>query len=258
MAFGAAPIKSTKGIPAVTREAYKIASGATPKYFAMTRETGREIAIAATFMMKLVRINTKVATPKTNTSQCAFWNKISHSTAIHSAAPVFQRQKPILMAPLKSRIIFHGISSSSLTVSTLNTKNKRVEQSIIADLSNAFMVGKNDCEIMAKTTPITHTITNFSFLVIGPSSFERFLTLSLSPGIIFFSGFEITINKIHMTNTITQPIGNMYLVNSKKLMSIPVNSLNIPAAAGARAEPRIVTILPAPAAYAIPMNRDLP
>ncbi len=40
----------------------------------MTRETGRDIAIAATFMMKFVRIRTKVATLNTNTSQCAFWN----------------------------------------------------------------------------------------------------------------------------------------------------------------------------------------
>ncbi len=66
------------------------------------------MAIAATFMIKFVKISTKVATLNTKTNQWAFWNMMSHSTAIHWAAPVCHRQKPILMAPLKRRMIFHG------------------------------------------------------------------------------------------------------------------------------------------------------
>jgi len=83
-------------------------SGATPRYLEITRETGREMAMAATFMMKLVMMSTKKAIPRTNTSQGAFWNMASQCTAIHWAAPVFQRQNPMLMAPPKSRMMFQG------------------------------------------------------------------------------------------------------------------------------------------------------
>ena len=58
----------------------------------MTRATGRDIAIAATFIMKLVRIMTKKAMLRTNTSQCDFWNRASQFTAIHFAASVSHRQ----------------------------------------------------------------------------------------------------------------------------------------------------------------------
>ena len=51
----------------------------------------------------------------------------------------------------------------------------------------------------------------------------------------------------------------MYQVSSKKPISWPpVNFLNMPAPATARAEPRKVMTEPAPAVQAMPMNRPLP
>jgi len=47
-------------------------SGATLRYFAITKETGKDIAIAATFIMKFVIIKTNVAILITNTSQWDF------------------------------------------------------------------------------------------------------------------------------------------------------------------------------------------
>ncbi len=61
MALGAAPTRSIKGMPAVTKAANRMTSAATPRYGAMTRATGSEMAMAATFMMKLVMIRTKKA-----------------------------------------------------------------------------------------------------------------------------------------------------------------------------------------------------
>ena len=76
------------GMPAVASDAKKMTSGATPRYLAMTRETGRVMAMAATFMMKLVMHKTKKAMARTKTSQGAFWNQLTQLTAIHSAALV--------------------------------------------------------------------------------------------------------------------------------------------------------------------------
>ena len=61
---------------------------------------------------------------------------------------------------------------------------------MIAALSNGFSAGTNDCMDITAMAPNTVMMTNFSFLVMGPSSFESFVTLSFSPGIIFFSGFR--------------------------------------------------------------------
>ena len=58
-------------------------SGATPRYGAITKATGREIAMAATFMMTLVMSMTKNAMPMTNRNQLAPSNFISHFTASH-------------------------------------------------------------------------------------------------------------------------------------------------------------------------------
>ena len=69
--------------------------------------------MAATFIKKLVMIITKNAIPIIKKKPLELWNIISHFTAIHLAAPVCQRQNPMLMAPAKSRMIFHGISSRS-------------------------------------------------------------------------------------------------------------------------------------------------
>src|SRR3989339_807737 len=89
MALGAAPISRLKGMPAVTREANRMTWGATPRYLAMTRDTGRAMAMAATFMMKLVMIRTKKAMASTKTSQGALRKKESQCTASPSAALVF-------------------------------------------------------------------------------------------------------------------------------------------------------------------------
>src|SRR6056297_3377220 len=105
MALGAAPTRSRKGIPAVTREANKITSGATFRKGAMTNATGREMAMAATFMMKLVIIMTKKAMDMTKMNQWASLNMFNQLMASHSAAPVCQRQKPMLMAPAKRRMM---------------------------------------------------------------------------------------------------------------------------------------------------------
>lgn len=59
-------------MPAAARDAKKMTWGATPKYLAMTKEMGRVIAIAATFMMKFVKTSTKKAMASTKTSQGAF------------------------------------------------------------------------------------------------------------------------------------------------------------------------------------------
>ena len=62
-----------------------------------------------------------------------------------------------------------------------------------------------------------------------------------------------------MQNTMSAPRGSMYQVSSKKPMSTPpVNFLNMPAPATARADPRKVMTEPAPAVQAMPMNRPLP
>ena len=72
MALGAAPTNRTNGMPAVASDANMTTSGATDRYLAVTRATGSEMAMAATFMMKLVMISTKKATPSTKTNQWAF------------------------------------------------------------------------------------------------------------------------------------------------------------------------------------------
>ena len=50
----------------------------------------------------------------------------------------------------------------------------------------------------------------------------------------------------------------MYQVSSKNEISRPVMSLKNPIATAARAEPRRVTMLPAPATKAMPMKSPLP
>ena len=56
----------------------------------------------------------------------------------------------------------------------------------------------------------------------------------------------------------TQPTGNMYQVSSKKAISRPTMSLKKPMATAPRAAPSRVTMLPAPATKAMPMNSPLP
>ena len=109
-------------MPAVSRAEKRMTSPATPRYGAMTRATGSEMAIAATFMIKLVMIITKKAMPRIKTMPEESLNSCSQLIASHFAAPVSQRQKPIDMAPENSRTIFQGISSRSLRVRIFKTK----------------------------------------------------------------------------------------------------------------------------------------
>jgi hypothetical protein len=60
------------------------------------------MAMAATFMMKLVMTRSKKAIPRIKTSLGAFRNMVSQWMGLHSAALVFQRQKPMDMAPPKA------------------------------------------------------------------------------------------------------------------------------------------------------------
>ena len=94
--------------------------------------------MAATFIKKLVMIITKNAMPIIKKKPLELWNIISHFIASHLAAPVCQRQKPMLMAPAKSRMIFHGISSRS-SISRMPVIKKRiVDVKIMAVLSRIF------------------------------------------------------------------------------------------------------------------------
>lgn len=61
----------SRACPSGARAENIITSPATPRYGAMTRATGREIAMAATFMIKLIIIMTKKAMLITNTNQLA-------------------------------------------------------------------------------------------------------------------------------------------------------------------------------------------
>lgn len=63
MAFGAAPTSDMKGIPAAASAVSKMTSGATPRYGAMASATGNEIAMAATFIMRLAMIRIRAPTP---------------------------------------------------------------------------------------------------------------------------------------------------------------------------------------------------
>ena len=135
----------------------------------MTRATGRLIAIAATFMMKFVMISTKNAIPRMKTKGGASRKRMSQFTASHSAAPVFQRQNPIDIAPPKSRTMFHGNSSRSFTVSTLNTKKSTVAVRITALLSNTFRAGTSARTERNAIAANTMTRERISRVVILPS-----------------------------------------------------------------------------------------
>ena len=99
------------------------------------------MAIAATFMIRLVITSTKKAVPSTNRSQCAFWKSDQPLDGQPLAAPVCHRQKPMLMAPPNSRTMFQGISSSSLIVRILKTKNRIVATRMMALLFHGLQGG---------------------------------------------------------------------------------------------------------------------
>ena len=62
-------------MPEVASDENMTTQGATERYLALTRTTGREMAMAATFMMKLVRTSTKNGAPSTDNNQWAFSNR---------------------------------------------------------------------------------------------------------------------------------------------------------------------------------------
>ena len=85
-------------------------------------------------MMKLVIIMMKKAMLMTNTNQWALAKSASQLMAIHSAAPVSQRQKPMLMAPANRRIMFQGTTSRSSISRMPVIKNRMVDNRIMAVL----------------------------------------------------------------------------------------------------------------------------
>ena len=97
-------------------------------------------------------------------------NGLSQWMASQSAAPVCHKQNPILMAPPNNRTIFQGMSSRSLIVRILKTKNRIVATRITALLSRfCARAGMNDrmpITAMAEKMTIKAMI---SFRVTGPS-----------------------------------------------------------------------------------------
>ena len=184
-------------------------SGATPRYGAITKATGREIAMAATFMMTLVMSMTKNAMPMTNRNQLAPSNFISHFTASHLAAPVSQRQKPKLMAPAKRRMMSQGISSRSSTLRMPVIKNKIVDVTMMAVLSKGFRAGIKERRDITRTQDKMIQVATISFLVIGPSSLLSRMALCRRPGITFFSGLKKIMKKPQSRKTMSHPTGNM-------------------------------------------------
>ncbi|MFO7989276.1 MAG: SLC13 family permease, partial [Desulfotignum sp.] len=73
--------------------------------------------------------------------------------ASHSAAPVCQRQNPMLMAPANNRIMFQGTSSRSRISRIPTMKNKMVDTSRTAALLNGFNAGIKDCRDRNRITP---------------------------------------------------------------------------------------------------------
>src|SRR5665811_2591356 len=211
MALGAAPMSKLKGMPAVTREAKRMTWGATPKYWAMTRETGKEMAMAATFMMKLVITKTKKAMPRTNTSQGALRKKDSQCTASHSAALVLHKQKPMDMAPPNSRMMFQGMVSRSSTVRVRVRKKSNVPTSMMParSMSVKAFTGRNALSINNPTMRITVPRTIFSLRFKGPNSLVRSLAFFLSPAMTDRSGLKQVIIINQMANIIKSPRGSM-------------------------------------------------
>ena len=175
----------------------------------MTRATGREMAMAATFIMKLVMTITKNEMPITKINQWASLNITSQLTASHSAAPVSHKQKPMLMAPAKRRIMFHEISSRSLRSSISRIKNKIVEIRMMAVLSMGSSAGINERNDIVRTQLKIIRAASISFRVTGPNSASSCFALFLNPGITFFSGLKKIMKNPHKRKVINQPTGNM-------------------------------------------------
>ena len=168
MAFGAAPTRKRKGIPAVTSDANRITSGATPTYGAITRDTGMLMAMAATFMMRLVITRTNTAMPITNTNQCVPSNRLSQLIASHSAAPVCHRQKPRLIAPPKRSTMFHEVPSRSSRETMRNRKNRMVATRMTGALSSGCSAGTNERRPNSVIVENTITTARISLPVMGP------------------------------------------------------------------------------------------
>jgi len=95
---------------------------------------------------------------------------VSQLTASHLAAPVSQRQKPILMAPAKRRMMFHGISSRSSMSMMPVTKNMIVEIRMMAVLSMGLSAGMKERRAMTVMQVKTMTMAMISCFVMGPRS----------------------------------------------------------------------------------------
>ena len=152
---------------------------------------------------------TKKAMLITNTNQLDSLNMASQLTASHFAAPVSHRQNPMLMAPAKRSMMFHGISSRSLMSRTLNTKKSTVEIRIRAVLSMGSRAGINDLSDITAIQESTMTAARISLPVMGPSSELSCLALALNPSITFFSGLQNIMKKPQSAKVMSHPTGNM-------------------------------------------------
>ena len=209
MAFGAAPTNKRNGIPATTSAENRMTSPPIPRYGAITRATGREMAMDATFMIKFVIIMTKKAIPRMKTRGGELSKSASQCTASHLAAPVSHRQKPMDMAPAKRRIIFHGISSRSSIFRIFNKKKAIVEQSRIPVLSRLPRAGTKFFKAITTIVETTITVVMISFLLQLPSSAYILMAFCLRPGIRSFSGLKNNIKNPQSRKVMIQPMGNM-------------------------------------------------
>ncbi|EKD35886.1 MAG: hypothetical protein ACD_75C01737G0005 [uncultured bacterium] len=167
------------------------------------------MAIAATFMMKLVMIMTKKAIPRIKTTAGASVKSCSQFTASHSAALVCQRQKPMDIAPPKSRMIFQGMSSRSSTFRIFRIKNSSVELRRIAVLSMVFKAGTQFFRAISRMTARVIAKVKISFLFQPPNSVYIRLAFSFKPGITAFSGLQTRSMSPQMRKTISHPTGAM-------------------------------------------------
>ena len=95
----------------------------------------------------------------------------SQPMAIHSAAPVCHRQKPMLIAPPNSSTMFQGTASRSLMVRMLNRKNSMAAVRMTALLWIGSRAGTKLRRVSTATiAPATMIRVAISLRVTGPRS----------------------------------------------------------------------------------------
>jgi hypothetical protein len=132
----------------------------------------------------------------------------------------------MLMAPANSRMMFQGMASRSSMSRMPVMKNRMVEMRMTAVLcgrhearDGGFQNGKN----AQGQDDRPHDDSGGDDLLAGDAAQLGVepLPFSRRPGMVFFSGLKKTMKKPHRRKVISQPMGNMYQVSSKKPMSLP-------------------------------------